>query len=183
MTTIWKSRTKPAAWLAPVLALVLALSACAAPPPPPLVVDPYAGAPGGGAVYTGPVPAGSLNGTAEYFRTNVGDTVLFDRDQTTLNDGARTVLARQADWLQQNGSFSTVIQGHSDEQGTREFNLALGARRAGAVQEYLIARGVGANRIRTVSFGKERPAATCSDESCFAQNRRAVTVVQPGAGT
>ena len=117
------------------------------------------------------------------FRTNVGDTVLFDRDQTTLNDGARTVLARQADWLQQNGSFSTVIQGHSDEQGTREFNLALGARRAGAVQEYLISRGVGANRIRTVSYGKERPAATCSDESCFSQNRRVVTVVQPGAGT
>ena len=179
MTTIRMSAAKPAA----ALVLALGLSACAAPPPPPVVVDPYAGTAGGGAVYTGEAPAGSLNGTAEYFRSNVGDTVLFDRDQTTLNDGARTVLARQADWLQQNGSFSTVIQGHSDEQGTREFNLALGARRAGAVQEYLISRGVGANRIRTVSYGKERPAATCSDESCFSQNRRVVTVVQPGAGT
>ena len=156
---------------------VLGMAACSRPAQQgALVNDPYAGAGGG-------VGSAVLPGSAEYFKTSVGDTVLFDRDQTTLNDGARTVLARQAEWLQQNGSFSTVIQGHSDEQGTREFNLALGARRAGAVQEYLIARGVGANRIRTVSFGKERPAATCSDESCFAQNRRAVTVVQPGAGT
>ncbi|MBV0891318.1 peptidoglycan-associated lipoprotein Pal [Paracoccus sp. Z118] len=168
-------------WKPAALLLALTLSACA-PVAAPVVTDPYAGAPGAGGLYPGQ-PGGSLFGTAEYFRTNVGDTVLFARDQVTLSDEARATLTRQADWLAQHGSFSTTIQGHSDEQGTREFNLALGARRAGAVQEYLISRGVAPNRIRTVSFGKERPAAVCSDEACFAQNRRAVTVVQPGAGT
>lgn len=170
--------------LAALAALALT-AACAqpAPVPAPVVVDPYAGTQDG-ARYQGKVTQGTLPGpTAEDFKAKAGDTVLFAQDQTTLSDTARATVARQAAWLKKNGSFSTVVEGHSDEQGTREFNLALGARRAGAVQEYLIARGVGANRIRTVSFGKERPAATCSDESCFAQNRRAVTVVQPGAGT
>ncbi|WP_299361433.1 OmpA family protein [uncultured Paracoccus sp.] len=167
-----------------LLLLALTLAGCAAPPPPAVVTDPYAGLPGGGAVYTAPIPDGTLGGTgtADYFRTTLGDTVLFPRDQAALTAEARLTLARQADWLKTNGSFSTVVEGHSDEQGTREFNLALGARRAGAVEEYLISQGVPAGRIRTVSYGKERPVAVCSDEECLARNRRAVTVVQPGAG-
>ena len=166
------------------VAAVLGLSACAPPPPPAVVVDPYAGQPGGVAVYTGTVPQGSLGGqgTAEYFRTEVGDTVLFIQDQTVLTETARATLTRQAEWLQKNGSFSSVVEGHADEQGTRDYNLALGARRAGAVQEYLVAKGVEPGRIRTVSYGKERPAQVCSDEECLAGNRRAVTRVVPGAG-
>lgn len=167
-----------------LLVLALALSACARPPAPAGVIDPYAGLPNGGAIYPIPVPQGALGGagTADYFRTTVGDTVLFPQDQSVLTADARATLTRQAEWLKTNGSFSTVVQGHADEQGTREFNLALGARRAGAVEEYLISKGVPAGRIRTVSFGKERPVAVCSDEACLASNRRAVTVVQPGAG-
>lgn len=165
------------------VAIVLSLAACA-PPPAQVVTDPYAGRPGGPATYTGDVGKGQLatEGTAAWFRSNVGDTVRFDKDQAVLTADARATLARQAAWLKKNMGFVGVVEGHSEEQGTREYNLALGARRAGAVQEYLIAQGVGAGRIRTVSFGKERPVAVCSDESCFAQNRRAVTVVTPGAG-
>lgn len=112
-----------------------------------------------------------------YFQEAVGDRVLFEVDQSTLNETARTVLDAQALWLQQNADFTAVIEGHADEQGTREYNLALGARRANAVQEYLISRGVAGNRLKVVSFGKERPIEICSEESCYAKNRRAVTVL------
>lgn len=166
-----------------ILATALSLAACAAPPVSP-GPDPYARGPGGAATYNGNVAAGELPGTATaaYFRANVGDTVYFEGNAATLTDTARATLTRQADWLKKNGSFSSVVEGHAQETGTREFNLALGARRAGAVQEYLIALGVPAGRVRTVSYGKERPMATCSDESCFARNRRAVTVVTPAPG-
>lgn len=170
-----------------LLAVLLALAACAQPAPPaaPPVVDPYASI-GGGAVFQGDLAGGTLGAeaTAQHFRTAVGDTVLFPANQTTLTPDARTVLARQAEWLNRHGGFTAVVQGHAEETGTREYNLALGARRASAVQEYLVAQGVAPDRIRTLSFGKERPAATCSDEECYAQNRRAVTVVSeagPGA--
>ena len=86
----------------------------------------------------------------------------------------------QAGWLQTNNDYLAIIEGHADEQGTREYNLALGARRANAVREYLISKGVASGRIRTVSYGKERPIAVCSDESCYSQNRRAVTVISIG---
>ena len=166
--------------------LTLLLAACAqpAPTPGPQVVDPYASL-GGGAVYQGGLPGGSLGSeaTPEYFAGTVGDTVLFPGEQTALTTEARAILTRQAEWLKSNPGFQAVVQGHADEQGTREYNLALGARRAGSVQEYLIAQGVPPDRIRTLSFGKERPLATCSDEECYARNRRAVTVVtQTGAG-
>src|SRR5690606_28231400 len=101
-----------------------------------------------------------------------GDTVLFPANQTTLSAEARTTLARQAEWLNKHGNFSAVVQGHAEETGTREYNLALGARRASAVQEYLVAQGVSSDRVRTLSFGKERPVEVCSNESCYAQNRR-----------
>ncbi|MFD1480915.1 peptidoglycan-associated lipoprotein Pal [Paracoccus nototheniae] len=163
-----------------LLGALLALAACAAPAPPLTapVVDPYAST-GGGAVFQGDLAGGVLGAqaTAEYFRSGIGDTVRFPADQTTLTPEAREILTRQAGWLAQHANFTAVVQGHAEETGTREYNLALGARRASAVQEYLVAQGVAPGRIRTLSFGKERPAATCSDEGCYAQNRRAVTVV------
>lgn len=175
------------AWIKSAAALsLLGLTACAQPAPQTaLVVDPYANT-GAGALYQGDLGAGTLSAEAspQYFSTQVGDTVLFAAEQTTLGPDARAILARQAQWLSQHTNFSAVLQGHAEETGTREYNLALGARRAGAVQEYLIAQGVAATRIRTLSFGKERPAATCSDEACYAQNRRVVTVVsETGAGS
>ena len=88
----------------------------------------------------------------------------------------------QAKWLMDNPEYAAIIEGHADEQGTREYNLALGARRANAVSEFLISQGVAGSRLRTVTYGKERPIAVCSEESCYAQNRRAVTVISAGAG-
>ncbi|MCA3509431.1 MAG: peptidoglycan-associated lipoprotein Pal [Rhodobacter sp.] len=115
-----------------------------------------------------------------YFQQAVGDRVLFAVDQSTLTDAARTILTGQAAWLNANPDYAVIIEGHADEQGTREYNLALGARRASAVQDFLISQGVGPSRMRTVSYGKERPVEVCSDEACYAKNRRAVTVLQMG---
>lgn len=116
----------------------------------------------------------------QYFSQTIGDRVLFEVDTSTLTAAGRATLDGQATWLQTNSDYLAVIEGHADEQGTREYNLALGARRANAVREYLASRGVAASRIRTVSYGKERPLAVCSDESCYAQNRRAVTIISIG---
>ncbi len=115
-----------------------------------------------------------------YFEQIVGDRVLFAVDQSTLSVEARQILTKQAVWLKENPAFTAVIEGHADEQGTREYNLALGARRASSVQNFLIEQGVDPRRLRTVSYGKERPVAVCSDEACYAQNRRAVTVISAG---
>jgi len=116
----------------------------------------------------------------QFFSQTIGDRVLFAVDTSTLTDAGRATLDGQAGWLQTNSDYLAVIEGHADEQGTREYNLALGARRANAVREYLISRGLPSSRIRTVSYGKERPIAVCSDESCYAQNRRAVTIISIG---
>lgn len=115
--------------------------------------------------------------TSEFFTASVGDRVLFSVDQTTLNPEARSILDAQASWMLENTVFTALIEGHADEQGTREYNLALGARRASAVQNYLVSRGVSDNRLRTVTYGKERPIEICSSESCWSKNRRAVTIV------
>ncbi len=117
-----------------------------------------------------------------YFNQSVGDRVLFAVDQSTLSGEARGTLAGQAQWLNTNPGYAAIIEGHADEQGTREYNLALGARRAAAVQDYLISQGVAANRMRTISYGKERPLEVCSEEACYNKNRRAVTVLSAGAG-
>ncbi|MBT0955941.1 peptidoglycan-associated lipoprotein Pal [Alphaproteobacteria bacterium KMM 3653] len=127
-------------------------------------------------------PANDPNSPA-YFQQKVGDRVLFAVDQSSVSVDGRVTLDGQANWLTQNPSYSAIIEGHADEQGTREYNLALGARRANAVQEYLISRGVAGNRLRTVTYGKERPLEVCSEEACYAKNRRAVTVLSAGLGS
>ena len=118
-----------------------------------------------------------------YFHQTVGDRVLFAVDQSTISDEGRGVLSGQAQWLQTNSDYAIIIEGHADEQGTREYNLALGARRAAAAQNFLISQGVPASRMRTISYGKERPIEICSDEACYSKNRRAVTVLSLGAGS
>ncbi|GAA6208141.1 peptidoglycan-associated lipoprotein Pal [Cognatishimia sp. WU-CL00825] len=115
-----------------------------------------------------------------YFQQTVGDRVLFLVDQATLTDAGRATLRAQAAWLAANGDYVAIIEGHADEQGTREYNLALGARRANAVREFLVSQGVAGVRLKTLSYGKERPIEICSAEDCYAQNRRAVTIISGG---
>ncbi|MEE9428709.1 MAG: OmpA family protein [Paracoccaceae bacterium] len=115
-----------------------------------------------------------------YFQQSIGDRVLFVVDQHTLNPQATALLDQQAVWLMDNVEFTAVIEGHADEQGTSAYNLALSGRRANSVIEYLVSRGVASNRLQPLPFGKERPIAICSEENCYTQNRRAVTVVAAG---
>ncbi|MFD3191701.1 peptidoglycan-associated lipoprotein Pal [Sedimentitalea sp. HM32M-2] len=133
----------------------------------------------------GPGSAGAAGSVSDptsvaYFQQAVGDRVLFAVDQATISPEGQSVLNAQAQWLMSNADYNAVIEGHADEQGTREYNLALGARRANAAREYLISRGVAGNRLKTVSYGKERPIEICSEEACYARNRRAVTVLSVG---
>jgi peptidoglycan-associated lipoprotein len=121
------------------------------------------------------VPGGP--GSQQDLATNVGDRVFFGYDQVDLTAEARATLDRQAQWLKQYGNVSVTIEGHSDERGTREYNLALGDRRATATKNYLVARGISPNRVATLSYGKERPAIGASGDQAWAQNRRAVTQV------
>lgn len=109
---------------------------------------------------------------------NVGDRVFFDYDRADLKSEAKSTLERQASWLKQYRNFNITVEGHADERGTREYNLALGEKRASAMKDYLVSLGVASSRINTISFGKERPAVLGSDESSWAQNRRGVTVIQ-----
>ena len=172
-------------FLAAILVAILGVSACTRP-------DRFGagGADGAGG-------AGGLNGAGgigqtglggpgdptspAYFSQTIGDRVLFVVDQSTLTPEGIATLSGQARWLTTNNDYLAIIEGHADEQGTREYNVALGARRANAVREYLISQGISGARLRTVSYGKERPVAVCSDESCYSQNRRAVTVISIGA--
>ena len=160
-----------------LIALALVLSAC---------TDPSRfgnGADGDGSLGAyDPNNAASNPNSPEYFSQRVGDRVLFALNESTLSPEAESTLTAQAQWLNTNTAYSAIVEGHADEQGTREYNLALGARRANAVQEYLISQGVAGARLNTVSYGKERPIEVCSSEVCYAQNRRAVTVLSAGAG-
>jgi peptidoglycan-associated lipoprotein len=117
-------------------------------------------------------------GSVGDFRQNVGDRVFFDTDSSTVREDGRQTLNRQAEWLKKYGNYQITIEGHCDERGTREYNLALGERRANAARQYLIAQGVPASRIKTVSYGKERPDPVGSDEAAWARNRRAVTALE-----
>ena len=148
-----------------VLAASLAVSACANKPGDGMAGG--AGGPGGPAV----------PGSQQDFVVNVGDRVFFESDQTTLTPQGRATLDNQAQWLNRYSQYSFTIEGHADERGTREYNIALGARRAQTVREYLASRGINPQRMRTISYGKERPVAVCNDISCWSQNRRAVTVL------
>jgi peptidoglycan-associated lipoprotein len=117
-------------------------------------------------------------GSQQDFVVNVGDRVFFETDSSELTPTSRATLDKQAQWLNTYSHYGQfTIEGHADERGTREYNIALGARRAQAVRDYLISHGVAANRMRTISYGKERPVAVCDDISCWSQNRRAVTVL------
>ncbi|MCF3595623.1 peptidoglycan-associated lipoprotein Pal [Rhodobacteraceae bacterium LMO-12] len=131
---------------------------------------------------TGGIIEGSANDPKSplYFQQAIGDRVLFEVDRHTLEESSKQVLDGQASWLTSNVEYNAVIEGHADEQGTREYNLALGARRANAVREYLMSRGLPASRLKTLSYGKERPIEVCSEEACYKQNRRAVTVLSAG---
>lgn len=150
----------------------LALAACTNP-------DRYGAAGGAGGAGSGAYAPGSAQDPKSplYFQQAIGDRVLFMVDQSTLTLAAQTTLDGQAEWLIANPEFNATIEGHADEQGTREYNVALGARRSNSVQEYLVSRGVAASRLKVVSYGKERPIEICSEEACYAKNRRAVTVV------
>lgn len=137
----------------------------------------------GGLGAGGVVPGSASDPTSvAFFQQNVGDRVLFAVDQSALSPEGQATLAGQARWLASNPSYTALIEGHADEQGTREYNLALGGRRANAARDYLISQGVPAARLRTISYGKERPLQICSTEACYSQNRRAVTVLAAGAG-
>jgi peptidoglycan-associated lipoprotein len=148
-------------------------AATTAPPPAP---PPAAPAPA-------PVTSKVIPGSAEDFRVNVGDTVHFEFDQYNVQEGDKAILGRQAAWLAKYPAVRVTIEGHCDERGTREYNLALGARRANAVKEYLVSQGVSTARVETVSYGKERPICTQSDEACWAQNRRGTTAITAGANS
>lgn len=117
-----------------------------------------------------------------YFNQTVGDRVWFAVDQSNLSQDAIAILDKQATWLLDHPQYAVLVEGHADEQGTREYNLALGARRAASVQNYLVSRGLSDARVKTITYGKERPIEICSDEACWSKNRRAVTVVSGGFG-
>jgi len=125
-----------------------------------------------------PPPSGPAPDSIEYFNTVVGNVVNFAYDKYDLDAAAQSKLKGQATWLKQYAARTLTVEGHCDERGTREYNLGLGDRRANSVRQFLIAEGVAANRIKTISYGKERPACVSSDEACYARNRRGASVAQ-----
>ena len=160
------------------LSAALMVGACttkqevAATAPPPAPPPPMAA----------PVQApGITPGSIQDFKVNVGDTVHFGYNEYNVEDADKGTLQKQATWLNRYPGVQISIEGNCDERGTREYNLALGARRANAVKEYLVSLGVNAARLQTVSYGKERPLCTASTEDCWGQNRRGVSSITGGA--
>ncbi|MDE2385590.1 MAG: peptidoglycan-associated lipoprotein Pal [Alphaproteobacteria bacterium] len=149
----------------------LALAACSKKQP-----DLDAGLNGNGGAGVGQ----AVPGSKADFTTNVGDRVFFLQDQSTLTPEASDTLTKQANWLKQYAQVTVQVEGHADERGTREYNIALSARRATAARNFLIQQGVPGNRISSIAYGKERPVALCDAEQCWSQNRRAVTVITGG---
>ena len=126
---------------------------------------------------------GAAPGTEQEFTTVVGDRIFFLEDQSSLTAEGQDTLRKQAAWLKKYPEVTVQVEGHADERGTREYNIALSARRATAAREFLLAQGISAKRISSIAYGKERPAAMCDAEQCWSQNRRAVTVITGGART
>jgi peptidoglycan-associated lipoprotein len=151
--------------IAAALVVALSLAACSQTPKPENEL--------GGTTRNTPVTPG----TQRDFAVNVGDIVYFTTDSTDLSTESQQTLVNQARWLQQYSQYTITIEGHADERGTREYNIALGAKRAQVVRDFLARNGVNPQRIRTISYGKERPVAVCNDISCWSQNRRAQTVL------
>ena len=159
-----------------IVTVPLALQACANKELQP---DGAELGPGGGRGGPGaPVP-----GTQRDFAVNVGDIVYFSTDATDLTPDAQQTLTKQAQWLRQYPQFTITIEGHADERGTREYNIGLGQKRATSVRTFLAGNGINGSRIRTISYGKERPVAVCDDISCWSQNRRAQTVLNSRVGS
>lgn len=154
-----------------VALMAIALAACSKTQP-----NNYGLAVGAGNGADGPVTPGS----EREFTARVGDTVHFTTDSPELSPEAQQTLTAQAQWLSRYPNYGITIEGHADERGTREYNIALGAQRAAAVKQYLAQRGINPGRVRTLSYGKERPVAVCADISCWSQNRRAQTVLGRG---
>ena len=163
----------PAAKLLAALAAAAMITACSSTPETAATAGGGEGA-GGGTAGSGTVRPGSQ----EDLRASVGDRVFFGSDRSTIAADQRPVLERQARWLQQFAQNQVTIEGHADERGTREYNLALSQRRGNSARDVLVASGVSGSRIQVVSFGKDRPEALGSDETAWAQNRRAVTVMR-----
>ena len=149
--------------VAAIIIAALGLAACASKPE--------------GSDVNASVAGAATPGSAQDFVVNVGDRVFFETDSTEITAQGRETLDKQAQWLQSYSQYTFTIEGHADERGTREYNLALGARRSQAVRDYLASRGIAATRMRTISYGKERPVAVCNNISCWSQNRRAVTLL------
>lgn len=175
-------------FLSLALVSVLALGACSSndemaaedvtisPPTDTMTAGPLEGE-GYGEGYTADSTSQYGAGTQQDLVTNVGDRVFFGYDRYDLSDEARATLNRQADWLKQYQNVSVTVEGHADERGTREYNLALGERRAQSVKNYLVAMGIDPRRVSTISYGKEQPAVLGANTSSWAQNRRGVTRV------
>ena len=159
-----------------LLCLSLLITACTRSQPNYGLNSAITGAGNGADAEGGPITPGS----GREFSARIGDTVYFDTDSTTLSPQAQQTLAGQAQWLNQYPQYRIITEGHADERGTREYNIALGAQRAAGAKQFLIARGVDPRRIKTVSYGKERPVAVCADISCWSKNRRVVTVLDTG---
>ena len=159
-----------AARVVAVLGFALAISACANQ-----VAD---------STTPGTSAAGAASpGSQQDFVVNVGDRVFFESDSTELTATSRATLDKQAQWLTNYSQYSFTVEGHADERGTREYNLALGARRAASVREYLVSLGVSAARLETISYGKERPTCVESNEGCWQTNRRGVSTIRGGAAS
>ena len=154
-----------------LLGVLLLLAACSSTPPEPPPGPP--GPPGGAGVGSRSIVPGSQ----QDLEASAGDRVFFAFDRSDISPEARQIVTRQADWLRRYPNVTVTIEGHCDERGTREYNLALGERRAQAVKNVLVASGISASRMSTISYGKERPAVVGSSDESYAQNRRAVTVV------
>lgn len=155
-----------------IFAAVALLAACESAPE-----DTGAKAGTGTAAPPATAQKGIVPGSEQDFIANVGDRVFFDFDKYSVRADAKATLDKQVAWLKKYPTYSLTVEGHADERGTREYNLALGERRANAVKEYLVAGGLPAARVKTISYGKERPVALGSNEAAWSQNRRGVTVL------